>query len=293
MKRVSIILVNYNGYEDTVECVESLLQIDYSNYEIIIVDNGSRDDYRRMYEKYHSSTVVAVLDSGENLGFSGGNNVGIRYALAQGCDYILLLNNDTLVEKDFLSSMVFASQEKNDEYAITNKIMYAFEKDKIWCAGGNIDYKTSRTSAFGINEIEKEEYNRIREISFASGCCILIPMKVLDYVGLMKEDYFLYCEDTDYCLRIKKAGFKILYEPKSKIYHKVNASTNKIAGIQTYYLVRNKLYIIKDYIQSRYKLRAYLYVAAETMKRILTREYSFLSAISGAKDFMLGIKGKK
>lgn len=292
MKRVSIILVNYNGFEDTVGCVESLLQIDYSNFEIVIVDNGSSDDYRKLREEYNSSNVI-VLDSGKNLGFSGGNNIGIRYAIERGTDYILLLNNDTIVEPDFLAHMVFAANEHNDGYVITNKMMYAFEKGKIWCAGGNFDPKTSRTSAYGINETDRDEYNHRREINFASGCCMLIPSKVLYAVGLMKEDYFLYCEDTDYCLRIQKAGFGILYEPKSKIYHKVNASTNKIAGIQTYYLVRNKLYIIKYYIQYRYKLRAYLYVAAETIKRIISREYNFFAAINGVKDFILGIKGKK
>ena len=171
--------------------------------------------------------------------------------------------------------------------------MYAYDKERIWYAGGKFDFKTSRTSVDGINEKDSGKYNEAHKVSFASGCCLLIPVNILDDLGLMDEEYFLYCEDTDYCLRILKAGYEIMYEPKSKIYHKVNASTKKIAGILTYYLVRNKLFIVKKHIEKNYKISAYSYVFMETAKRILTREYEVAATLNGIKDFIKGIKGKK
>ena len=290
--KVSIILVNYNGFKDTVECINSLRYIDYINYDIIVVDNDSEKDYDLLSAKYSDSNVT-VLSSESNLGFSGGNNIGISYARNQGADYILLLNNDTLVENDFLTYMVSTAQKLNNRCVITSKIMYAYDKERIWYAGGKFDFKTSRTSVYGINEIDSEKYNHAHHVSFASGCCLLIPINILDDIGLMDEDYFLYCEDTDYCLRILKAGYEIIYEPKSKIFHKVNASTKKIAGIQTYYLVRNKLFIVKKYIEKNCKISAYSYVFMETAKRILTREYEVVATLNGIKDFIKGIKGKR
>lgn len=290
--RVSIILVNYNGFKDTVECINSLRYIDYINYDIIVVDNDSEKDYDLLSAKYSDSNVT-VLRSESNLGFSGGNNIGISYARNQGADYILLLNNDTFVEKNFLTNMVSTAQKLNNRCVITCKIMYAYDKERIWYAGGKFDFKTSRTSVDGINEKDSGKYNEAHKVSFASGCCLLIPVNILDDLGLMDEEYFLYCEDTDYCLRILKAGYEIMYEPKSKIYHKVNASTKKIAGILTYYLVRNKLFIVKKHIEKNYKISAYSYVFMETAKRILTREYEVAATLNGIKDFIKGIKGKK
>lgn len=290
--KVAIVLINFNGFIDTVECIDSLNDIDYKNYEIIVVDNDSEKDYDLLSAKYSDSNVT-VLSSESNLGFSGGNNIGISYARNQGADYILLLNNDTLVENDFLTDMVSTAQQFNNRCVITSKIMYAYDKERIWYAGGKFDFKTSRTSVYGINEIDSEKYNHARKVSFASGCCLLIPVNILDDIGLMDEDYFLYCEDTDYCLRILKAGFEIMYEPKSKIYHKVNASTNKIAGIQTYYLVRNKLFIVKKYINPVYKPLSYIYILLEILKRALTGEYEIKSVLDGIRDFMRNIIGKK
>ena len=294
MKKVIIIVVNYNGFSDTVECVESLKKINYTNFEheIIVVDNGSINDFEKLKNKLEVDNVV-VLDAGSNLGFSGGNNVGIRYAIDNGADYILLLNNDTLVEPDFLNHMVRTAKENNGDAVVTNKIMCEAERNIIWYAGGSFNSKTSRTVAFGINEKDCEKYSVKCEVSFASGCCMLIPINIINAVGLMCEDYFLYCEDTDYCLRILNAGFKILYEPKAKIYHKINSSTSKIAGIQAYYLVRNKLYIISKFIKPKYRLIAYTYVYAETIKRIMTKEYDYKSVRRGLSDFKKNIKGKK
>lgn len=292
MKKVSIILVNYNGYFDTVECIKSLKNIAYDNYEIIIVDNGSTDDYLKLKKTYMQDNVI-VINSGSNLGFSGGNNIGIKYAIENKTDYILLLNNDTEVEPDFLNYMVNDCMDSNDNVVVTNKIMYMREKNKIWYGGGKFNSITSRTIAYGINQEDCKEYNMPMKVSFASGCCLLIPVGIIESIGLMSEDFFLYCEDTEYCLRIQRAGYEILYEPNSKIYHKVNASTSKITGIQTYYLVRNKMYIVKKYIKNQYKFMAYFYTLSETIKRVLTKEYEYESAICGLKDFCKNIIGKK
>ncbi len=291
IKKVSIILVNYNGLEDTVSCVESLQKICYKNFEIIVVDNGSADDYK-LLKKGLDGKNVTILRTNNNLGFSGGNNIGIKYALESNADYVLLLNNDTVVESDFLNPMVQISDEYNDQVVVTCKIMYESRRNIVWYAGGSFSKITSRTVSYGINKID-DEYLSVKYVTFASGCCLLIPCSVARKVGLMNEDYFLYCEDTDYCLRVIRCGYKIIFEPKSKIYHKVSASTNRLPGMQTYYLVRNKLYIIKEYVDVKFKLLAYGYLLFETIKRLMTREYDFDSAKEGVKDFCGGICGRK
>ena len=290
-KKVSIILVNYNGLKDTISCVESLQGISYQNYEIIIVDNGSENDYRLLKDVY-SGTNIKILSTNNNIGFSGGNNVGIKYALESKSDYILLLNNDTVVESDFLTSMVQTAEKNNDEVVVTCKIMYESRRDIVWYAGGSFSKITSRTVSYGINKID-DEFSSVKHVTFASGCCMLIPCYVVRVVGLMDEKYFLYCEDTDYCLRIIRSGYKIIFEPKSKIYHKVSASANRLPGIQTYYLVRNKLYIIKKYVDIKFRLLAYGYLLIEIIKRLMTREYDYISAKDGFKDFCSGVCGRK
>ncbi len=292
MEKIGIVLVNYNGFEDTVECIESINKIKDTEYEIIVVDNASTDS---SYEKLKNANLIncTVIEAEQNLGFSAGNNIGIQHAKETGCNYILLLNNDTYVDKEFLRYFLECVHKYDDKAVIAGKILYADAPSKIWYAGGKINWLTGRTVHYGIHEPDDGKYDDEKIVTFISGCCMFLPIKIIDIVGLMDEDYFLYCEDTDYCLRILKAGYRIMYEPKSKIYHKINASTNKIAGIQTYYLVRNKLYIIKKHIKPIFKPLSYVYIFLETIKRTLCGEYEKKSVVYGIRDFKRNIIGER
>ena len=288
--KVAIVLVCYNGFNDTIECLQSLRQIKYNNFEVIIVDNGSRKEcVDRLKESLQRGEI---LIQAVNNGFSAGNNIGITEAIKRDCKYILLLNNDTVAEEDFLNQLVNTAITEQNQAAVAPKIRYFFDKSQIWYAGGDFNYLTGRTTHIGIGQTDCGKYNTSRNVEFVSGCCILLPVEMINAVGFMDEDYFLYCEDLDYCRKIRNAGYRLVYEPGAIIYHKVSASTGKQSNLVTYYMVRNKLYIIRKYIKFPRRVIATVYNALETTKRIMTREYNSYPVICALIDYKRGIVGK-
>lgn len=243
--KVSIIILNWKGLEDTSECLKSLQKIDYNNYEVIVVDNNSEGEDVKVIKEKFGSFIKTVIVNNKNLGFSGGNNVGIKFALESNTDYILLLNNDTTVEPDFLSELVKKSNQSKNIGILTPMINYYSENDIIWCAGGYISKFRGSGFAYGYNK-NFTAFKNDHFCDFASGCCMLIDRKVFEKVGLLDENYFLYLEDTDYCQRTINAGYKILYVGSSRIYHKVFSTTSKNnALLPIYYSTRNRLYFTK------------------------------------------------
>lgn len=223
-EKVSIILLNYKGTKDTLECVESLEKIKYDNFDIIIVDNDSPDDsYEVLKEKLDSKHIL--IKSEDNGGFAKGNNIGIEYAMKNNSDFVLLLNNDTLVEEDFLNEMLECYKRHKDAGIIGCKILYESKRDLIWYGGGEINLKRFYGLHYGEREKDSEEFNVEKEVTFSTGCVMLIPAEVIRKAGYLPKEYFLYYEDVDYCMKVQEAGYKIYYCPKSVVYHKVSAST--------------------------------------------------------------------
>ncbi|MDK2805650.1 MAG: hypothetical protein PWP67_790 [Clostridium butyricum] len=238
--KIGIIIVNYNGEKYTNDCIKSVLKSSYRNYLVIVVDNASTDNSVKLLEEFNNKMVI--IKNNENLGFSGANNIGIKYALENECEYVLLLNNDTELDKDLIKNMVDSSI-KNNNAIISPKIYYYNEPNKIWSAGGGLNWKKGLSFHYGQNEIDKGQYDQQKEIDFATGCCILIHKSVFDKIGFLAEEYFLYFEDTDFCVRAKRAGVKILYEPSAKLWHKVSSTTGGEESLITlYYGNRNRLY---------------------------------------------------
>lgn len=292
---VYIIILNWNGLEDTSECLESLKKLDYDNFDVILVDNNSSGDDVKAIEEQFGDFILKIIVNNSNLGFSGGNNVGIKYALENGADYVLLLNNDTVVEPDFLSRMI--GSEKNDKSTgiITPMINYYSNKDKIWSAGGNIRKIKASGFTFGYNEnAEKHNYDKL--CTFASGCCMLIKSEVIKDVGLLDENYFLYLEDTDYCQRTLDAGYKILYVGSSKIYHKVFSTTTKQnAMLPLYYSVRNRLYFAKKNLGFFFYLAFFYLATVFLIKAIFVNKFDkeMLKVVYlSFKDFFQNKMGK-
>lgn len=225
MKKVAIVILNYKNSKDTIECVESLEKINYKNFEIIIVDNDSRDNSVEILKNRFNGKHI-ILDSKKNGGFAYGNNVGIKYALKNKADYILLINNDTTVEEDFLDILVETAEKDEKAGVTTGLIMNYYDRNKIWYNGGEIDW--NKFYGYHLNErgnlstLEEE-----KEITFATGCLMLIKKEVFERVGLLPEEYFMYYEDVDFCAMVKNKGYKIIYNSKSKIYHKVSASSGE------------------------------------------------------------------
>lgn len=248
---LAIVILSFNGRDSTLECIKSLkiAKKDNVNLRIIVVDNASADDSLNALQKVKD---IDLIVNHENLGFSGGMNKGIEYALKHNATHIMLLNNDTVIDKSLLINMVRASVKAD---IISPKIYFSagheFHKNRyqktdlgkvIWYSGGSIDWKNILGVHAGVDEVDTGQFNKPKEITFATGCCILISREVFKKIGLLDEKYFLYLEDMDFCYRAQKAGFKILFDPQSILWHK-NASAAGGSGskLQEYYFTRNRL----------------------------------------------------
>ncbi len=265
--KVSIIILNWNGQKDTIDCLKSLEYLNYPDFEIILVDNGSTDESVSNFKSQipNFKNKISLIENKENLGFSAGNNAGIKYALGKKTDYVLLLNNDTIVESEFLKELVgvgeqnsqpTADQPKAEKIGILGPKIYFFDDpQRIWFAGGKFNW-ISGSSHIGFGEIDDGQYEISKKVSFITGCAMLIKKEVFEKIGFLDERFFLYYEDTDFCLRAKKRGFKCVFVPRAKIFHKIPLENlkNKLSGAAGrigapsvhYYHHRNVLMLIQN-----------------------------------------------
>lgn len=243
-KSVYIIILNWNGREDTVECLESCRKLDYSPYEIVVVDNGSVDGS----ESYIRSRFPGIrfIQTGANLGYAGGNNAGIRFALAEGADCVWLLNNDTVVDPGALSALMEIAETDPAAGMVGSKILSYSQPSVLLYAGGHIDLAAGDSEHIGRGCVDDGRFDLSLETGYITGCSLLVKRSVIEEVGLMNENYFLYFEETDWCVRAKRGGYKLVYAPGSVVYHKESVSVKKIKGIMHYYLTRNRLFFIRQ-----------------------------------------------
>ena len=239
--KVYIVILNWNNYQDTKECIESLEHVTYLNKEILIIDNGSTDGSDcKLKEKFPQHKIIL---NKKNLGFSAGCNVGIKYALEKNSDYVLLLNNDTIVDKNFLSELVKGISSDTKIGLIGGKIYYFDNRNKIWSAGGGIKRFTKKTYHFGDGKFDNKKFNVKRQVDFLSGCCLLVKRDVFETIGLLDPDYFMYYEDVDFCLRAKGKAYRIVYLPESVLWHKAGNSSSK--SFIDYYRMKNYFLLLK------------------------------------------------
>jgi len=220
--RVAIIIVNWNRRELTLDCLASLRLITYPNYRIIVVDNGSTDNSAEAIKSNYPD--AQLLELNKNIRYAGGNNAALKALLDDQDDFVLLLNNDTTVEPDFLTHLVITCSP-DDIGMIGPKILYHSRPDVIWFAGGVINPAWGYVRHLGLRQLDDGRFDQAREVSFLTGCCLLIKRRILVEVGLLDESFYLYSEDADYCLRTLGRGYHLFYQPKARIYHKVSAST--------------------------------------------------------------------
>ena len=254
--KLAVILVNYNGEKYNTACIESVLAGRGADvWRIIVVDNASRDDSMRLLEeRYAGDERLEFIRLDDNYGFSYANNVGIGRAKEQGADYVLLLNNDTEIATDMLSQLWECAKRHSGSVAVP-KIYYSDDRKRIWSAGGSFSAVIKKAKHTGLNETDEGQHDQEKEIGFATGCCLWIPMEVIRKAGTLDERFFLYYEDTEYSFRLHKQGISIYYCPQAVMYHKVGASTRGAdSPLCAYYIARNWLLCNGLHLGWRYPL---------------------------------------
>lgn len=240
---VVIIVVNWNGGNDTLLCLKSLSALDYPSYKVLVVDNNSIDGSPVLIRRQFPQ--VTLIENNANLGFTGANNVGIGRALNEGADYVLLLNNDTEVAPDFLRLLV-ETTESDSKIGIAGPLIYYYEQPRlVWSAGGRLD-GCGRSSMIGLDEIDTRQFGEnCREVDFVTGCALLARTSVLRRVGVLDDRFFAYYEETEWCVRARRAGFTVVNVPKAKIWHKIPLDKRDSSPLVHYYMTRNRVLFLK------------------------------------------------
>lgn len=273
--KVHIIILNWNGRADTLECLASVQRIDFPDFETVVVDNGSTDGSEEAIRAAFPD--ITFIQTGENLGFAEGNNVGIRHAIECGADYVFVLNNDTTVDPNILAALV-AEAEKNPNAAILGPKIYFYDRsDVINSAGGSINYETLERGhiGFGVRD-DGSAHSSVTSVEWTTGCAMLLRVSALREVGLFDPDFFLICEELDLCTRVKRCGQDILFVPKAKLWHKVSAAfEGNYSPVYCYYFFRNSLLYVRKNFRNR---RTLLY------KLLLKQSREFYQRLAGSGD---------
>lgn len=239
---ISIVTLTWNTTEVTCDFLRSLNEhCTYSNLEVIVVDNGSKEDPTPVFKAIYPD--VKVILNGRNLGFTGGNNVGIRAAKG---DFLFIVNNDTEVTPRLLEGLLEIFDQFPDAGIVSPKFHYYFHKGTIEYAGYNtVNIFTGRNGMIGCREKDEGQYNDVKVTNYAHGGGMMVPRKVIDEVGGLPEDFFIYYEEFDWCEQIKRKGYKVYYQPKSLIYHKESMTTGKASPFKTFYNTKNRIYYMR------------------------------------------------
>lgn len=290
-KKIAIVMVNYNGKKFQNETLRSIEKFSYKNYKVIIVDNASTDGSVQACKK--EFPWVYFIELGRNTGVAHGNNVGIKYALKNNFEYVLLLNNDVEMQADILERLL---NDASNTTITVPKIYYFDKKKVIWSAGGFVNWDTGCPQHLGYNKVDGPMFNKKMEVECAPTCCMLIHRDIFQKVGFMDPAYFLYYDDTDFCLRAVDRGIKILYIPEAVMWHKVHSSTGgkSISKISVYYMSRNRLYLLKKN-KDKITKKTYASVVKTIWEDITIFDKKKFSkyVFIGVKDYLLGKMGYK
>jgi hypothetical protein len=303
--KIFIIVLNWNRANDTIECLKSIQGLQTENYELttVVVDNASTDNsveeiQKLKFKSQNNKLKFKIIKNKENLGFAAGNNVGIRYALKNDADFVMVLNNDTEVHKDLVVQLIKVARSYPKAGVFSPKIYFAkgfeFHKTRykkkdlgkvIWYAGGQIDWNNIYGTNRGVDEVDKGQYDQIIDTDFATGSCMFCRATALKKVGVFDEKYFMYLEDSDLSQRMKKAGWKVLYVPYGYLWHKVAQSSGIGSDLNDYFISRNRMLFGMRYAPLRTKLA----LMRESLKLLFSgRRWQRI----GVRDFYLGRLGK-
>ena len=251
--KVSIIILNWNGLEDTIECLESVKNITYPNYQVIVVDNGSEgDDVGILRQKF--GDYIHVIENDRNYGFALGNNIGMRYALVNlAPDYLLLLNNDTVVDRDFLTQLVRAAESDSGVGLLGPAVYDYHHPSAVRETGAGLWMSWWRGTQIPVmpDNINSER-GHIREVDYVEGSCMMVRRELLEKVGMLDEEYFAYWEETDWCVRARNHGYKIYVTLASKIWHKPQPFS--MNTVKLYYFLRNNILFMRKNADTKHMI---------------------------------------
>lgn len=244
--KIGVVTVSYNSSDVITPFIECILSQTYCNLSLYIIDNASVDNTLEKIIPYASDPRLTIIKNPQNIGVAAGNNRGIEVGLQAGCDYILLINNDTEFEPELIEKLLDGMTKFNCQITVP-KIMYHDDQSKIWFAGGKfIPWKGYITSHNGVDQKDHGQFDTIEKIAYAPTCCMLIKSNVFESVGLMDEKYFVYYDDADFCMRALRKGITMLYIPDCKFTHKVSSLTGGTTSEFTRrYMMRNLVYYLK------------------------------------------------
>ena len=276
---VSIITINYNESSVTMDLLESVRALSYTNLEILVVDNASpKDNPDVIKEKYPE---VTLIKSEENLGFAGGNNLGVKAAKG---DYLLFINNDTIVPENFIQPLVDTLERDPSIGMVSPKIKFHWDASLIQYAGYTpMNHWTIRNSSIGYHQKDDGAYDQPGETESIHGAAMMVPKQVVDQVGMMTEIYFLYYEEHDWAAMIKRAGYKVYYQPQAYILHKESLSTGKFSPLKTYYIARNRIVFARRNFKPAQLFvsllfQAFISIPKNTLTFIVKRQFQHLKA---------------
>jgi len=288
--KVFITILNWNGKEVLAECLKSIKGVDYPNCEVVVVDNGSTDGSQKEIEE--NFPYVYLVKNRENVGVAEGQNIGVRYALEKGMDYVFVLNNDTTLDRNILKELIKVAEGDPKAGVVVPKTYSAEEPDKVQSAGGMIDWNKGKCYHLQVAETSS---NGI-EIDYLGSA--LIKRRVIEEIGLYDSRYFAYWEDTDFCTRVKRAGFRVVCALKATLWHRGTHSVKKITGFYEYYSTRNRFWFMKKYAAPR-QLTCFifwfflfeLWLRSGILLIYRRNPRAFLSLYQGIKDGILGRLG--
>jgi len=250
--KIAVVVLNWNSHEMTAECIRSLRATDGPDFEILVVDNGSTDGSVEILPQEFPQ--ITVLPQERNLGFAAGCNVGMRHALANDAEYVLLLNNDTVVAPDFIREMVTAIENDPRIGAVCPKIYFADEPEMIWYAGADFSLWTGTAKHRGWKEVDRGQFDRPKGITQATGCAMLVRCSSLRDVGLLDEQFWAYAEDLDWSVRFLKRGYRLAFAPKASLWHCCGATAVKSMGagsqaIRQFFSTRNMVLVARKHLR--------------------------------------------
>ena len=313
LPNVHIIIINWNGEDDTILCLESLTKVKYSNMHIVISDNGSEQaslDLIRSWvnlNKINQDDCIGIrsidiLENGRNLGFTGANTTGIHFSLIHGADYIMFLNNDTVVTPDFLSKMVSVAEHDKNVGLVGCKTFHSSTSQNssrrlIWSLGG-YGYYFGNPMNLGSNQLDRDDWVGVIQNDLICGCCMLIRRKVIEQCGVQDDDLFFAIDDVEYSLRVARAGWKNVIALDAEITHAAARSTESRVGLRLYYLFRNTYYFRVKYFSWHrnilffiHHLIRYCFIGA-LGRIILNRSEANAGMLLGIKDFIFSRYGE-